>query len=161
VTSNHIIDWEAQFGWYLDLPEVGERVHQDPFLRNDRIIFVTVTPSDDPCRAGGSSWLMELDARDGSRLDKTPFDYDGKNGISEEDMVEFDDDADGSNEKVVGSGIRHKAIGDAGGIYTIPAVLKLPTEDKERKYMATSKGAIETVEESSGRRLKRSWREIR
>jgi type IV pilus assembly protein PilY1 len=161
VTSNHTIDWETQFGWYLDLPEVGERVHQDPFLRNDRIIFVTVTPSDDPCRAGGSSWLMELDARDGSRLDKTPFDYDGKNGISEEDMVEFDDDADGSNEKVVGSGIRHKAIGDAGGIYTIPAVLKLPTEDKERKYMATSKGAIETVEESSGRRLKRSWREIR
>jgi type IV pilus assembly protein PilY1 len=161
VTSDYPVDWETQFGWYLDLPEVGERVHQDPFLRNDRIVFVTVTPSDDPCRAGGSSWLMELDARDGSRLDKSPFDYDGQNGVSEEDLVDFDSDGDGSTDKVVGSGVRRKVIGDSGGIYTIPAVLKLPTEDKERKYMATSKGSIETVEESSGRRLKRSWREIR
>ncbi|MEN8166314.1 MAG: PilC/PilY family type IV pilus protein [Pseudomonadota bacterium] len=162
VTTNHSIDWETQSGWYLDLTEPGERVHQDPILRNDRIIFVTVTPSDDPCVTGGTSWLMELDARDGSRLSKSPFDYDGANGVNEEDLVSFDADADGTRENVVGSGIRHDLVGgNSGGIYTSPAVLKLPTEDKERKYMATSKGAIETVEESSGRRLKRSWREIR
>ena len=162
VTTDHSIDWKTQGGWYLDLTESGERVHQDPILRNDRIIFVTVTPSNDPCVTGGTSWLMELDARDGSRLSKSPFDYDGTNGVNEEDHVYFDADNDGTSEYVVGSGIRHDLVGgNSGGIYTSPAVLKLPTEDKERKYMATSKGAIETVEESSGRRLKRSWREIR
>jgi type IV pilus assembly protein PilY1 len=158
ITTNYPIDWEFHKGWLLDLTESGERVFQDPFLRNDRVIFVTVTPSNDPCLAGGTSWLMELDANSGGRLEKSPFDYDLTGTFTLDDQVSFDVDGDGSADKVGGSGIRLDA---SGGIYTSPAVLKLPQRDNERKYMATSHGNVEVMDESSGRRLKQSWREIK
>jgi type IV pilus assembly protein PilY1 len=155
VTTYNSIDWELHQGWYLDLTETGERVFQKPLLRNDRIIFVTVTPSDDPCEAGGTSWLMELDAYSGSRLDKSPFDYTKDGFFTSADQVEFDTDGDGNAESIAGSGIR---LGD--DIYTIPAVIKLPDRDSERKYIGTSAGTVEEIDESSGRRLKQSWRQV-
>jgi type IV pilus assembly protein PilY1 len=154
VTTYKPIDWETHKGFYLDLTETGERVFQSPLLRNERIIFVTLTPSDDPCESGGSSWLMELDAYSGSRLDTSPFDYSSDELFTSEDQVEYDTDGDGNVENIAGSGIR---LGD--DIYTIPAIIKLPDSDNERKYIGTSGGTIEEVDESSGRRLKQSWRE--
>jgi type IV pilus assembly protein PilY1 len=155
VTTNKPIDWATHQGWYLDLTEPGERVFQNPLLRNDRIIFVTVTPSDDPCESGGTSWLMELDANSGSRLDKSPFDYSFDGLFTDDDQVELDIDGDGNVDSVAGSGIR---LGD--DIYTIPAVLTLPDSDSERKYIGTSAGNVEDIDESSGRRLKQSWRQV-
>src|SRR5690606_20837934 len=63
-TNNPITN--DQDGWYMDLPETGERQISTPILRGGRIIFTTVTPSGDACSAGGSSWLMEIDAVSGS-----------------------------------------------------------------------------------------------
>lgn len=48
-------DASEKLGWYIDLPELGERVHQAPTLRDGRVIFVTVTPSTDPCAGEGTS----------------------------------------------------------------------------------------------------------
>ncbi|MEO0004272.1 MAG: hypothetical protein RLZZ22_1964, partial [Pseudomonadota bacterium] len=67
VTSDHAVDLASRRGWYMDLPGSGERVLSqattviDNVSSNDnRIIFTTALPSDDPCNARGSSWLMEL-----------------------------------------------------------------------------------------------------
>jgi type IV pilus assembly protein PilY1 len=156
VTTDTPIDWATHQGWYLDLTESGERVFQKPLLRNERIIFVTVTPSDEPCETGGSSWLMELDANSGARLDNSPFDYSGDSVFTSDDQVELDTDGDGKVDSVAGSGIR---LGD--DIYTIPAVLQMPDEDSERKYIGKSDGTVEDIEETSGRRLKQSWRQVK
>lgn len=151
----------AHLGWYIDLTESGERVHQAPLLRSGRIIFVTVTPSSDPCSAGGSSWLMELNATDGSRLDFSPFDYNGDGVIDQSDWIlqtSLDLNGDGvidGDDLGTGSGIRQKA----GGILTSPAVLMLP--DNEQKMMSTSGGAILSVGEEDGRENRRSWRQVR
>ncbi len=162
VTTKNPIDWDTQLGWYLELVETGERVFQPPFLRNDRIIFTTATPTDDPCTSGGTSWLMELDAYSGARLDVSPFDYNQDGVTDTRDNVNFDVDGDGSDDWVAGSGIRANLTSNpTGGIVMDPAVLKLPGRDNERKYMATSTGDIIVVDESTGRRLKQSWRQIK
>ena len=78
-TSNHFI-FAHHDGWYMDLidpaaAEPGERVVSTPILRNRRIIFTTLIPASGACSSGGSSWLMELDAWSGSRLqDPSPYD---------------------------------------------------------------------------------------
>ncbi|WP_444939597.1 pilus assembly protein [Microbulbifer sp. JMSA002] len=57
--------WPTKSGWYLDFNSTGssisgERVISKPLLINDRLIFPTLIPSDDPCVAGASGWIMEL-----------------------------------------------------------------------------------------------------
>lgn len=83
LTSDNAITWFDQGnpkdrGWYLDFVlynnNRGEKVIGDPLLRNKRVIFTTLVPSENPCGFGGTSWLMALDAASGSRLKETPFD---------------------------------------------------------------------------------------
>lgn len=57
--------WLTKSGWYLDFNAdtsviSGERVISKPLLINDRLIFPTLVPSDDPCESGASGWIMEL-----------------------------------------------------------------------------------------------------
>ncbi|OGT89368.1 MAG: hypothetical protein A2514_15580 [Gammaproteobacteria bacterium RIFOXYD12_FULL_61_37] len=139
-------------GWYMDLPESGERVHQEATVRNGRVIYVTVTPSVNTCQSGGSSWLMEVDATDGSRLPTTVFDYNGDGVFTQDDMV-----ADGSGGVVVGSGIQR----DGSGIFTKPGIVADPGSSSETKFTSTSSGQVVSVKESSGLNQQRSWRELR
>jgi len=76
VTTDSQITWTdskgdiVKRGWYLDLVNTeggntnnfGERQVSDSLVRNGRIIFTTLIPSEDPCSFGGEGWLMELDA---------------------------------------------------------------------------------------------------
>lgn len=80
VTSDNAVDLSSKRGWYIDLPDSGERVIAeattviDNVNSNDhRIIFTTAIPSADPCNAQGSSWLMELSFT-GRRPGKPVFD---------------------------------------------------------------------------------------
>jgi len=92
-------------GWYMDLltppsTAAGERVVVQALLRNGRIIFATMTPDNGKCSFGGSSWLMEVDALTGNRLNETPFDLTGNGIISSEDMAKL---VDTNNDNVVNS----------------------------------------------------------
>src|SRR4029078_12944361 len=45
-------------GWYLDLPESGERVVADARFRGGRAIFTSLVPDvTSPCAYGGSGWV--------------------------------------------------------------------------------------------------------
>ncbi len=57
--KTNAINWATKDGWYLDFP-ANERIITKPLLVYDRLIFPTVIPTDDPCSAGGSGWIMEL-----------------------------------------------------------------------------------------------------
>jgi len=156
VSSNHTIQWkDGRRGWYMDLPESGERVHQQPLLRNGRIIFVTVTPSEDPCLSGGTSWLMELKASSGSRLDKTPFDYNRDGKFGDTDLIEMG--GGGDSDVLPGSGIRL----DGAGIITNPAVALQTNSQAEIKLMSSSGGTVLSVTEGSGLNVTRPWVELR
>jgi type IV pilus assembly protein PilY1 len=64
--SNNAVDWTAKSGWYLDLPNVGERVFTDPAVVLGIVTFTTNIPTiADPCSGGGVSWLYELNWKTG------------------------------------------------------------------------------------------------
>jgi type IV pilus assembly protein PilY1 len=53
-------------GWYIDLPVEGERINREVILRDNIAFLVTLIPEDDVCAAGGSGWLMALNAETGN-----------------------------------------------------------------------------------------------
>jgi type IV pilus assembly protein PilY1 len=135
----------------------GERMVADPVLRDGKIIFVTLIPDPDPCRFGGDSWLMEVDAYSGARLPETPFDLDGDGFFTVGDYV-----TDSTGVDVVASGKKSNV-----GILPAPGILKDTTDTgtgsgREFKYFSGSSGDIEQVTESRGVGGigRQSWRQI-
>ena len=148
-TSNNGTNNGSFQSWYMDLPVTGERVVYEPFVRgiiNPKVVFVTAIPTNDVCVAGGSSWLMELDARDGSRTKNAVFDlnYDGK--------LDAADNSGGGTNVLNGWKLP--------GIATAPTVIATDTVDI--KVMSTSTGSLELKQEGppdqDGRQ---SWRQIK
>ncbi|MFC1748857.1 pilus assembly protein [Pseudomonadota bacterium] len=76
-----------KYGWYIDLPESGERVASNAFVRGDIVFFNTMTPSSDPCTYGGSSWAMSVKALNGGRPGSSVFDYNGDGYVNTSDKV--------------------------------------------------------------------------
>lgn len=152
VTTNNPIT-DADDGWYLDLPTSGERQVSSPILRGGRIIFTTVIPSGDECSAGGDSWLMELDALSGSRLEESPFDLNRDRSFDVQDFVRLDPN-DPNSPLVPVSGRK-----STQGIIKTPGIV---TDDRiEYKYASGSAGGIDTTVENAGKqRGRQSWREI-
>ncbi|MCW8933157.1 MAG: PilC/PilY family type IV pilus protein [Gammaproteobacteria bacterium] len=153
--ASYKIDWSTDKGWFMDLgfgADVGERVNVEPILRGNRIIFVTLTPDPDPCNYGGTSWIMEVNANDGSRLKQSPFDVNGDGIIDDLDVVSF-----GGDDETVTSGVRSKE-----GIVAKPGILNTKGK-KELKFLSGTSGKIDTVTESINENLRdrQSWRQLR
>jgi len=143
-------------GWYIDLISPangaeGEMQVTDPVLRNGRIIFTTLIPSPDPCSYGGTSWLMEMDAITGRRLDDSPFDFNGDGLFNSDDFVTLPDGT-----RVPASGLRPEV-----GITPRPAVLS--GDGSEFKFLPGTTGQMQTIRENpgAGDLGRQSWRQVR
>jgi type IV pilus assembly protein PilY1 len=65
--SNNPVDFSTGKGWYIDLPDTGERVITNPTLAGGVLAITSNIPDGkDPCLPGGRSWLYVLDYRTGS-----------------------------------------------------------------------------------------------
>lgn len=64
VTSN-TVDFVTKKGWYVDLPDSGERINTDSALALGALAFTSNIPSGTICVPGGSSWLYFLDYQTG------------------------------------------------------------------------------------------------
>jgi len=145
--TNNTIDWASKHGWYMDLPTSGERVAVDPIMRDGRIVFTTLIPdASDPCSAGGTGWLMELNYKNGGQLPAAPFDTNNDGNVN------------GSDALIAGaqlSTISSSPVAQSGyGTETNPL---------ENKYLNQSSGNVAKVLESSslfGNR-RTSWIEVR
>ncbi|HEY5865316.1 MAG TPA: PilC/PilY family type IV pilus protein, partial [Candidatus Tectomicrobia bacterium] len=158
VTSKHTGSNIA--GWYIDLvsPTQGYQAEKQisrPLLRNDRIIFTTLIPDADPCNFGGTSWLMELDALTGSRLEQSPFDLMPDNQFSTEDMVTVT--VDGTPVTVPVSGLQSTV-----GITPMPGVMVDPGRPVEYKYIPGTSGEIAVIVENPGTESsgRKAWRQL-
>jgi type IV pilus assembly protein PilY1 len=144
---------DADDGWFFDLPATGERQVSTPILRNGRIIFTTLIPSGDACSAGGTSWLMEMDALTGGRLSFSPFDLNEDGEFNVQDFITVQ--IDGEDVQVPASGIR-----STEGIIKTPAIITLD-RDRETKKASGSSGGIWGVNENAGdQRGRLSWRQL-
>jgi type IV pilus assembly protein PilY1 len=165
VTSNRTLG--ANSGWYMDLisPVNGyeaEKQVTNPVVRNGAVIFTTLIPDSDPCGAGGSSWLMELDLLDGSRLEASPFDLtrDGEFTTADNVVVTID----GEQVTVPSSG-----IASTEGILQSPGVADGEYGEEGRgkavqyKYLPGSSGNVQVIVENPGigGTGRQSWRQVR
>ncbi|MCQ8105216.1 PilC/PilY family type IV pilus protein [Methylomonas sp. SURF-2] len=165
--TNKTTFYSNKKGWYMDLltpplpgTGVGERIVSQALLRAGRIIFVTIIPETGQCSFGGTSWLMEMEALTGNRLDLTPFDLNGDQLMNSADMTQLvdtnnDNVINASDTKLAASGKKSRV-----GIIKSPGVIS--AGEKEYKYTSGSTGALETtvesVESGAGRM---SWRQLR
>ena len=142
--SNNAINWSSKDGWYLDLPDAGERVAVDPVLRAGRAVFTTLVPSSNPCSAGGTGWLMEVNYSTGGQLTDKPFDT-NKDGV-----------VDGSDQSAAGEAL--SAISSSPAVQSGYGTSASPLENK---YLNQSSGNIARVLESGSRLANRrmSWRQ--
>lgn len=123
IMSNNPVDYSTHRGWFVDLPETGERVVSNPLVFGDIVVYNTIIPESNLCsNSGGSSWLMVQSLFDGSEPDFIALDVTG-NGVFNED-----DQKGGKNVTGVKSGTLNwqitisKSGAGAEGIAFIPAL---------------------------------------
>lgn len=150
--SDIAIDFTQHQGWKIDLvPQqilgvdnsnnFGERQVSDAVVRDGRIIFTTLLPSQSPCEFGGSSFVMQLDYANGGRLEFPAFDLNADGSFDDSDS-----DASGRMTDI--------------GIVPTPSILS--GTDSDFAVISGSSGDLDVVElnigvSASGRQ---SWREL-
>jgi len=111
ITSQNMIDWSTQHGWYIDLllstgsDNKGERQITDAFVRNNRVLFNSFIPSNDPCMSGGENWTMILNIYSGARFNTSPFDLDGDGIFTKDESIAFGAESVATSGKKTESGI--------------------------------------------------------
>lgn len=144
-------------GWYLDLAwqagegaagALGERVVAKATLRNDRVIFTSMTPSADPCDFGGTSWVMSVNLSSGGRLNYVYFDTSGDGDVDGDDTTTIGDEGE-----IPWSGISDESAGVSKGVTSLYKWL----------CFAGSSGATPTCipQPDSQRFGRQSWHEVR
>lgn len=150
--SDNLIDWDVHDGWRIDLQPAkienvsnslnfGERQVSNAIVRNGRVIFTTLIPSTVECEFGGTSFLMELDFRDGSALEFPAFDLNGDG--------EYDgDDTDAS--------------GRASDVGIMPTVSILADGAQDVAFGSGASGDIDVIQLSVGTEAfgRQSWRQL-
>jgi len=86
----------SELGFFINLPASGERTVVDAFLLEGLVFFNTLTPSSEPCSAGGESFLMAVDQDSGGNPDIAAFDLNGDSTLDSADQV-----SDGTNDYFV------------------------------------------------------------
>lgn len=162
--TNNAIDWSTHKGWYMDLclnttgsgscsNNYGEKQVSNSVLQNGRIIFTTLSPSTISCTAGGSSWLMELDFKNGGQTPSTPFDTNADGAFTTTDIVAFG----GSVGTKQANGTKVASTGIAG----TPTLVYNPANKTTYKYSNLSTGSLAKTDNNLGKGLGRvSWREL-
>ena len=157
VTSNKKIAYPDAQGWFMNLvsppnENKGERVISQALLREGRLIFVTLAPNQTECKWEGESWLMELNAIDGSRLSVIPIDLNNDKEFTTEDNVNY------QGSSTIISGVQQPSV---GMVFEPPAIINHGPHT-EGKYQTGSSGEIGMLRESASRFSGRmSWKQLK
>ncbi len=106
-------------GWMVDLPVEGERVVRKIILRDNIAILVSLIPEGDVCSAGGSGWLMALNAETGNAPRFPVIDITDDNSINEDDVLMVDNPYDDTGDDVMANPVGIEML----SIPNLPALL--------------------------------------
>lgn len=150
--SDNTINFNSHRGWYINLlplkvegvdntSNFGEKQVSNALVRDGRVIFTTLIPSQNQCDFGGSSFIMELDFRDGGLLEFPPFDLNGDG--------EFD-----SDDQYVG--------GSQTDVGIVPTLSIITDGDSETAFGSGSSGDVESFNLNVGDNAlgRQSWRQL-
>ncbi len=153
--SSSLSLFNSKHGWYMDLPTSGERVVTNPVIRNETLFFNTTIPDDRACSAGGTGWLMSVDAMYGGEPTSPVFDvhHYGETGYGSVD----------SNDTVTDGTDTYNPAGEqfSKGIPTDPSFLGDKQYTPGSKTGTSDEIHIRDVEHIDGPDVDRvSWQEI-
>ncbi len=97
-------------GWYIDFPIEGERMVRRPVLRDNLLFFVSMTPDEDPCSAGGTGFISVLDISTGVAPTFPVFDINDDRDVTGVDDTIEAGDPDNPNDNLVPVGINSPSI---------------------------------------------------
>ena len=150
--SDNDLDFSTAMGWKINLrPEAvegaantnnfGERQVSNAVVRDGRVIFTTLVPSQQLCDFGGSSFVMQVDYRDGGALGFPAFDLNG-DGV-------FDD-------------IDTNASGRMSDVGIVPTLSILSDSDRDLAFGSGSSGDVDVMELNTGTTAsgRQSWRQL-
>lgn len=143
--SQNTVDWTTKRGWYINLPETGERVGYNPEIRGGSVLrFSTIVPSADICDAGGHSWEYFIDALTGGRLSYAAF-------VSSGGLLNF------GYQAYAAGRMSTTGITPPGAIVTSP---NAGGNSVEYFCGSTGKCGKEEIQPPSGGKGRLSWREL-
>lgn len=140
-------------GWYIDLPDSGERVITDPVAYSGNVIFTSFIPNTVACQYGGYSWLNVVDFKTGLQPVRTDLDITGEGTINSSDTI-----------TVSGTTYNPSSLKFTGaGMASSPTVLSA-SGGLAYKYTTLSSGVVTKTTEAgsatAGNNFVRAWREI-
>ncbi|MDO8207645.1 MAG: PilC/PilY family type IV pilus protein [Gallionella sp.] len=68
LTSGNAVNFYTGRGWYVDLPDSGERVNIDSTLVQGTLLVSSIVPSNTVCSPGGYGWLNFFDYKTGGAI---------------------------------------------------------------------------------------------
>ncbi|MDJ0917265.1 MAG: PilC/PilY family type IV pilus protein, partial [Woeseiaceae bacterium] len=89
LTDNNV-NYTSKKGWFMELPDSGERQITSPVIRGDLVFFNTMTPDSNPCNYGGTGWQMVAKWVNGGRPDEVSFDFNNDGDLDAEDEISGD-----------------------------------------------------------------------
>jgi len=150
--SDNALDFDTAMGWKINLrPQAvegaanannfGEKQVSNAVVRDGRVIFTTLIPSQQPCDFGGSSFVMQVNYRDGGALGFPAFDLNG-DGV-------FDD-------------VDTNASGRMSDVGIVPTLSILSDSDRDLAFGSGSSGDVDVVELNTGTTAsgRQSWRQL-
>jgi type IV pilus assembly protein PilY1 len=84
-----MIDYSKKSGWYIKLPEAGERVIDRAVVRGNLIMFNTLVPDASVCASGGHGWEMSVMNNNGGSPRMASWDFDGDGVIGTGDRAKI------------------------------------------------------------------------
>ena len=144
--SSNAINWDIHRGWYATFPTMAERVISAPQLRDGRLIFTSLIPSNVECSPGGTSWLNQVDWLTGGQLSTPPLDTNNDQQVNSADTLVSGRAIDG----VISPPAIQSGVGVQGG-------------NDESNLVNTSNGGVgDVLGAGSSKRARRlSWRQIK
>jgi len=150
--SDNDVDFASDMGWKLNLMPVqvegaanasnfGERQVSNAVVRDGRVIFTTLIPSQQPCDFGGSSFVMQVNYRDGGALGFPAFDLNGDGVFDEVDT---------------------NASGRMSDVGIVPTLSILSDSDRDVAFGSGSSGDVDVFELNTGTTAsgRQSWRQL-
>jgi type IV pilus assembly protein PilY1 len=87
VLTQNTVDYKFFNGWYISLPDSGERTVTNSIIRNGIVFFNTAIPSSDACSVGGFGFRFAVDLETGGTPNNPIIDRDDDGKVDDNDTI--------------------------------------------------------------------------
>ncbi len=84
------VDYNKDYGWYLNLPDRGERVVTTARMYGEMVMFTSMVPDASVCGGSGHGWEMMMMGATGGPPERAMWDVNRNNSIGADDSGEVD-----------------------------------------------------------------------